>query len=77
MNGLRMYVPTAINGRPADEVYYSRRGNGPYYRWLYGQETQAWTVSRVISHDDLLLSLATWKTIPLTLRTRLSEHYSD
>jgi len=80
VNGLRMYVPTLSAARSnGSGVFYSRRGNGPYYCWLYEETNQKWNVSRVISHDfDLQpLSLATWKTVPVALQSRLGEHYLD
>ena len=80
MNGLRMYVPAAaVTGPHAGNVFYSRRGNGPYYCWLYEEVKQRWKVSRVISHDfdTQPLSLAAWKTIPTALQSRLSAHYLD
>jgi hypothetical protein len=80
VNGLRMYVRT-VSATSSDgvKVFYSRRGNGPYYCWLFEETNQKWNVSRVISHDFVLqpLSLATWKTVPMTLQSRLGEHYMD
>lgn len=79
MNGLRMYVPTVSESSNGVKVYYSRRGNGPYYRWLYEDVKQRWKVSRVVSHEfnAQALSLATWKTVPTALQSRLSDHYLD
>lgn len=80
MNGLRMYVPALSEARSDDgRVFYSRRGNGPYYCWLFEETNQRWKVSRVVSHDfDVQpLSLATWKTVPVALQSRLSDHYMD
>ena len=80
MNGLRMYVPAlSIGGSISGHVFYSRRGNGPYYRWLYEEVKQRWNVSRVVSNDfnTHALSLATWKTVPAALQSRLSDHYLD
>ena len=75
-----MYV-AAVAVPPLDSstVFYSRRGNGPYYCWAYEETNQKWNVSRVISHDFVMqpLSLATWKTVPLALQSRLGEHYMD
>ena len=75
-----MYVP-AFNMAGSDDghIFYSRRGNGPYYRWLYEDVKQRWSVSRVVAHDfnSQGLSLATWKTVPTALQSRLSDHYLD
>ena len=36
MKDLRVYVgPAAPRARGGQEVFYSRRADGPYYRWLY------------------------------------------
>ena len=80
MNGLRMYVPVlSATGSNNDDVFYSRRGNGPYYRWMFSVIKQRWNASRVVSNDFSAqgLSLATWKTVPAALQSRLSDHYLD
>jgi hypothetical protein len=80
MNGLRVY--TRLNGPGSidvDNVFYSRRGDGPYYRWLFEEIIGQWRVSRVIAPDfnPHSLSVATWKAVPVTLQTRLSQHYME
>lgn len=79
MNGLRMYIVVPSDAPEVQKIFFSRRGDGPYYRWSYQEDARKWTVSRVISHDAASepLCLATWKTIPLTLQTRLGEHYAE
>jgi len=80
VNGLRMYVPVlSAAGSNNDDVFYSRRGNGPYYRWMFSAIKQRWNASRVVSNDFNAqgLSLATWKTVPAALQSRLSDHYLD
>jgi hypothetical protein len=75
-----MYVPVPkVTGSNNDDVFYSRRGNGPFYRWMFEQVKQRWNVSRVVSNDfnSHGLSLATWKTVPPALQSRLSDHYLD
>jgi hypothetical protein len=75
-----MYVPAPGGTSPGSgHVFYSRRGNGPYYCWLFEEVNQRWNVSRVISNsfDSHHLSLATWKTVPTTLQSRLSDHYLE
>ena len=79
MNGLRVYInPANTSPIPAGNVFYSRRGDGPYYRWLEEKAGQ-WRGARVIAADfrPHSLSMASWKTIPVALQTRLSEHYLD
>jgi hypothetical protein len=80
MNGLRVYVkPHATDMCSGQEVFYSRRGNGPYYRWLYEEKAAQWRVSRVIAADfsPHSLAMASWKAVPLALQTRLGEHYLE
>jgi hypothetical protein len=79
MNGLRVF----INPRPTDattvSVFYTRRANGPYYRWLYEEQVGKWRGSRVIDANLMPqpLSMATWKTVPPGLQKSLSEHYME
>ena len=75
-----MYVPVpSATGYKNDDIFYSRRGNGPYYLWMFSSLKQRWNVSRVVSSDfsAQTLSLATWKTVPAALQSRLSDHYLD
>ncbi|MDQ3665086.1 MAG: hypothetical protein M3410_00575 [Acidobacteriota bacterium] len=80
MNGLRVYIkPNGTDLRNGQEIFYSRRGNGPYYRWLYEEKANQWRVSRVIAADftPQSLAMASWKAVPVTLQTRLGEHYLE
>ena len=80
MNGLRVYIkPNATGPRNGQEVFYSRRGNGPFYRWLYEENAAQWRASRVISTDftPQSLAMASWKAVPVALQTRLGEHYLE
>jgi hypothetical protein len=80
MRDLRVYI-----GRPNVEtpdgqaVFYSRRADGPVYRWRYEQEPGHWCYARV-SLVNLSLSVfpvASWGTVPSALQSRLSEHYAE
>ena len=95
MNGLRVYVkPVSANAANAGAaattpaattpvadggVFYSRRGNGPFYCWRFDEERGTWRVSRVTTPDlkPQVLSTASWKTVPAALRLRLNEHYQE
>ena len=79
MNGLRVYIKPNNTEAVGPKVFYSRRGNGPYYRWRYEETVSEWRVSRVISADftSQSLSMASWKAVPVALQTRLGEHYLD
>jgi hypothetical protein len=80
VNGVRIYTAaaTAIVASGGD-VFYSRRGDGPYYRWFFEETIGRWRAARVIDAAFIRqsLSLATWKTVPEALQTRLSEHYLE
>jgi hypothetical protein len=87
MSGLRVYV-SAPGNNPTQElavpeaneaarVFYSRRGNGPTYRWSY--EERRWRPSRMHTSDFDARKLcnASWKSVPETLQAQLGAHYLD
>jgi len=90
MSGLRVYVnspslsPTSGTGVEEDyptvnRVFYSRRGNGPIYRWLYEEKLAHWRALRMNTSDfdSHKLSNASWKSVPETLQVQLGAHYLD
>jgi hypothetical protein len=80
MNGLRIYINTVKpETRSGGQVFYSRRGDGPYYRWSYEERLEKWESSRMPSSDlsPRELGIAAWKVIPAALKDRLSEHYLE
>ena len=90
MSGLRVYVdspsPTEtsrialeVNDSAANRVFYSRRGNGPIYRWLYEENQKHWRALRLNTSDFHAhkLSNASWKSVPETLQSQLGVHYLD
>lgn len=80
MNGLRVYKrPSSANSIADDQVFYSRRGNGPIYRWLYEEKLAHWCVLRMHTSDfgPNELCPASWKSVPEQLQARLSEHYVE
>lgn len=83
MNGLRVYInQIAAEGKiPFDgqRVFYTRREDGPFYRWRYEEALQQWIFSRVHASDlaPKALSIASWTVVPNALRVRLSEHYLE
>ena len=80
MNGLRVYKKS-VSLEPANgnNVFYSRRGNGPIYRWLYEERLAHWRVLRMHTSDFASheLCLASWKSVPEQLQVQLSEHYVE
>jgi hypothetical protein len=80
INGLRVYVnPQAPETRGGFGVFYSRRENGPYYRWVYEEKVSRWRVARVQPSDfsSRTFSTANWKGVPASLQKRMVEHYED
>jgi hypothetical protein len=90
MSGLRVYVnPPSTDSSSGigieaqdikiDRVFYSRRGNGPIYRWLYEKKFAHWRVLRMnpTDFDSHKLSNASWKSVPETLQAQLGKHYLD
>lgn len=78
MNGLRIYT------NPVDEealggvgVFYSRRDNGPFYRWSY--EEKRWSARRVSAPivSAKVLSATSWKVVPAALQRSIVEHYQE
>jgi hypothetical protein len=63
----------------ASQEFYSRRANGPYYRWWYESKLQQWRSTRV--HADELpensLCAWSWKNVPHALQGSLLEHYLE
>ena len=80
MNGLRVYVkPNVLSTTTGPDAFYSRRGNGPIYRWLYEEKLTHWRVSRTQTSDfkPHELSVASWKSVPEKLQQQLGEHYIE
>jgi hypothetical protein len=80
MNGLRVYTTgETIETRGGCLVFYSRREDGPYYRWSYDDSGCEWQVGRVLRSgvSPKMLEPATWKTIPAGLKKSIVEHYED
>ena len=77
MRDLRVYVDSLR--ADAGATFYSRRADGPVYRWLYEEGAGRWRFARVrLSKFDLkVLCVASWGAVPVTLRARLGEHYLE
>jgi hypothetical protein len=80
MNGLRVYIqPGGASIYTDASIFYSRRGNGPLYRWLYEEKLGHWrslrmNTSQLTSRD---LCNASWKLVPEKLQAQLGEHYVE
>ena len=90
MSGLRVYVdsPRPTETSPIEieladsapnRVFYSRRGNGPIYRWRYEENRAHWRALRMNTSDfdTHKISNASWKTVPESLQAQLGAHYLD
>ncbi|MET0645435.1 MAG: hypothetical protein ABW208_02375 [Pyrinomonadaceae bacterium] len=80
MRDLHVYiVPVNSDARGECTAFYTRRGDGPYYRWLYVESSGRWRYSRVILDRPALrvLCVARWEAVPTALRDRLGEHYLE
>jgi hypothetical protein len=78
MKGLRIYI-NQVGARADSGIFYSRRADGPFYRWLYEEDLGQWCCSRVhLPNLTLrLLSITAWQNVPVALRARLDEHYLE
>ncbi|MCA1593318.1 MAG: hypothetical protein LC754_11860 [Acidobacteria bacterium] len=80
MSGLRVYFnPAGADTHRERGVFYSRREDGPLYRWRYDEARCQWRGSRVHPANLRLnlLSIASWKIVPTELQARLGEHYLE
>ena len=80
MRDLHVYVETlSPDGRGEPTTFYSRRADGPFYRWLYAEGAGRWCYSRVNLDKPALrvLCVARWEAVPTALRKRLGEHYLE
>ena len=77
-SGLRVYVNTVgADTSTKHGVFYSRRADGPYYRWHYEAEDDRWCGSRVHLEATPKSFRMAQGRVPPALRTRLLEHYAD
>jgi hypothetical protein len=77
---LRVYInPAGADALAKHGVFYSRRADGPYYRWLFEEGQAQWCCSRVHLPNLTLktLRIAHWQTVPDALRETLIEYYAE
>jgi hypothetical protein len=80
MRDLHVYIePLSPKARGEQTAFYSRRGDGPFYRWLYAEGAGHWHYSRVSLDKPAqrVLCVARWDAVPAALRKRLGEHYLE
>jgi hypothetical protein len=58
------------------KLFYSRRSGGPYYCWYYLSGQSQWKAIRLQPHSKpRVLRKAVGRNLPVSLQTRLREHY--
>ena len=80
MNGLRVYIRAVVTHADGGlSVFYSRKGGGPFYQWRYDDALAAWRCARMKASplEPNAFYVASWKSLPSSLRARLSEHYIE
>jgi hypothetical protein len=78
MNGLRIYItPSAAETLDGGDEFYSRRLDGPYYRWWYEERAGRWRSARMHEFSPHELSVSAWTTVPSDLQRSLVNHYED
>lgn len=80
MKDLRIYIhPSTRAASDGRAVFYSRRADGPYYRWFYEEEVGRWRCARVhLSKFTLsVLCVESLGAVPTELQTQLGEHYLE
>lgn len=80
MRELRVYISPASTGALGEQgVFYSRRADGPFYRWRYDETPGRWRFSRVCPSRLALreLCVANWTAVPVALQAKLGDHYLE
>jgi hypothetical protein len=80
MNGLRIYTNSAtVETHGGFPVFYSRREDGPYYRWSFDDDARAWHAGRVVRWptSPKMLAAETWNKVPAGLKRSMADHYQD
>jgi hypothetical protein len=80
MKDLRVYVnPEAARTNGEHGVFYSRRRDGPYYRWRYEEGLERWCSSRVPPSGLPVkeLCIAPWKALPTALQASIDAYYVE
>lgn len=78
MHGVRIYAGAVNTGAPDQhEVFYSQRGEGPFYRWHYEEKMSRWCAFRVPSVAVPKSLRTVHKGVPAELRAELLGHYLE
>ena len=79
MNGLRIYINRIEPEATCDRIFYSRRSDGPYYRWRFEERLEQ-RRGDLMHSEDLSpheLCISNWKTVPSALQLSLFDHYVE
>jgi hypothetical protein len=80
VSGLRVYI-RVVSVQPDFKVasFYSCKNGGPVYQWRYDDPSNSWRSTRVssVTINSKTFCPARWKSIPTSLRARLTEHYLE
>ena len=76
LHPIRIYI-NAADAPARYPVFYSRRGTGPCYRWLYDEEQKRWRSSRVRLDAPMRSLRSAHSRVPEALRNELLAHYED
>jgi hypothetical protein len=80
VNGLHLFIANRGTNITANiPVFYSRRYDGPYYRWSYDERMKQWRPSRMhaIQLQELTLCVSKLEQCPVSLKKSLAEHYLE
>jgi len=78
MRGVRIYsVAASTDALAKHDVFYSQRGDGPFYRWHYEEKMSRWCAMRVPSVAVPKSLRMIHKGLPAELRTELLGHYLE
>ncbi|HEY0005712.1 MAG TPA: hypothetical protein VGB17_12955 [Pyrinomonadaceae bacterium] len=81
MKELRVYInPSSTDARDEGQLmFYSRRADGPFYRWRYEEAKGQWRFARVHLSVFALraLCVANWMNVPTALQESLNQHYLE
>ncbi len=78
MHGVRIYAGAVNTEAPTEhEVFYSQRGEGPFYRWHYEEKMSRWCAFRVPSVAVPKSLRTVHKGLPAELRTELLGYYIE
>ncbi len=80
LTGVRIFTLDSEDVRSdVSQIFFSRRSEGPYYRWSFAEDQQKWRSMRV-PHDQLPhlpLNAWSWRNIPHALQRSLVDHYQE